>query len=438
MWIYELILSRFYQYIKGDRRYVYYKKLRSNLGLSRNNILNEQNKAICSLVKHAYENTTYYKELFDNYQINPDDIRTKEDLNRLPPLTKQNIKDNINDLKSNDRHGQSLRLVTSGGSTGELGIIYRSKYFEEMSRASWLRNNAMIGWMPTDKTVWFWTSPTEHATFFKMMSIRLGQFINRRIYLNAFEYSADDFPIWYKRIIKFKPKVVFGNPSLIIEFAHFLKTEKLDLPSVKIVVTTTEKLKGRNFIEEVFNCPVYDQYGCSEIIAIGIELDKNEMVFTDDVVLVNANADNQFLLTALYSYGFPLLNYKVGDVGELMAIDRNDKRYPFPKINLKIGRITDKFLSENKTTISTSSLGSYLATLDLGIKEHQIIQSDYKVFKINYVILDNTNLENYFRNMTLGLEEYFGTNLTIVFNKVLSMPIEKSGKRLMFKRTFNL
>ena len=44
-----------------------------------------QNKKLQALVKHAYENVPYYRRLFKRIGLKPDDIKTKEDLIKIPP-----------------------------------------------------------------------------------------------------------------------------------------------------------------------------------------------------------------------------------------------------------------------------------------------------------------------------------------------------------------
>ena len=66
-----------------------------------------------------------------------------------------------------------------------------------------------------------------------------------------------------------------------------------------MVVSSCDKLLERETIAKAFNCNVYDQYGCREIVAIGIETKPTEMVFTDDTTIVNTNENDEFLLTSL-------------------------------------------------------------------------------------------------------------------------------------------
>ena len=51
-----------------------------------------------NLIQHAYNNTIYYKDLFDSNKINPNEIRSIEDLSKIPPLTKELAKENFEDL----------------------------------------------------------------------------------------------------------------------------------------------------------------------------------------------------------------------------------------------------------------------------------------------------------------------------------------------------
>lgn len=434
----EFILNLSYRLFLNDNRFKYYKTLLNNVKLTRTEIISSQNVDIQKLIKHAYNETEYYKELFDSNKINPCDIKTNEDLLLIPPLTKEIIANNIENLKSKDKYGKKLQRVTSGGSTGVQAVVFKSKYFEEVSRASWLRNNALIGWMPGEKSVWIWGSPIEHAAQKKSVMAKLGIFLNRRIILNAYKYSTNDFPQWYETIVKFKPKVIYGYSSIILEFAQFLIANNLLLPSVKLVVSTTEKLNNREIIEKAFRCSVHDQYGCREVIAIAIESKKDEMLLTDDIVLLNTNESNEILLTAVYSFGFPLINYRLGDVGNIVGQPQLDNEFPFPIFNLKIGRITDNFINQDNVKVSSSAFSTYLSTLDLGIREHQFIQNDYKSFTVNFICTSSTDIESYKLKIQKCLEEYFGQKLSIKFQNVLSIEPEKSGKRLMFKRIFLL
>lgn len=438
MKIRDNISSTVYRIYKKDKRYVYYNSFMKNLGLNRSEIVNIQTLLIKKLINHAYYNTDYYRELFDQNNILPSDIETKEDLNKIPELSKELLRNNIEKLKSNDRFGKKLIKITTGGSTGLQTVLFYSKYYQEVSHGAWLRNNSIIDWNPSDKVVWFWGSPIDHVSHKNRILSKLSSYVNRRLVINTVNFSKDDLHKTFIKILKFKPKVIYGYASFILEFSYFLIDNNYEIPSVKIVVTTAEKLNNRNIIKKAFKSKVFDQYGCREIISIGIEVNDGEMLNTDDFVIQNKNFNDEIVLTSLYSYGFPLINYKPGDIGGELPEQKTTTSIPFPIMNLKIGRETENFLKENNIIISASALSTYLSTLDLNIIRHQIIQTNFNNFIVKYVSTKSTNILDYTKKMTRTLELYFNEEIEILFQQVDKINHEDSGKLLMFKRTFNI
>ena len=46
-----------------------------------------QNEKLVKQVKHVYENVKYYRDLMDKKGVTPDDIKSIDDLHKLPFLT---------------------------------------------------------------------------------------------------------------------------------------------------------------------------------------------------------------------------------------------------------------------------------------------------------------------------------------------------------------
>jgi len=51
-----------------------------------------QNRQLRKLIFHSYNYVEYYRELFDKLGLKPDDIKSKNDLHKIPILTKEDIK----------------------------------------------------------------------------------------------------------------------------------------------------------------------------------------------------------------------------------------------------------------------------------------------------------------------------------------------------------
>jgi phenylacetate-CoA ligase len=423
---------------RGDKRYEYFNALKRNLSVSRDEMIHIQNQSLQKLLHHAYSSTAYYRKIFDDLGLRPEDIREAKDLAKLPLLDKSCVKENLDQLKSNDAFSKNLFSVTSGGSTGNQALIFKSPFFEQMSRASTLRNNMVAGWMPTDATVWIWGAPYEHEQVKGSLKARIGIFINKRLLLNAYNYAKADFSAWVNKIQQFKPKIVYGYSTILAEFSKYLVENNVKFDSVKSVVSTTEALTERDVIKEAFGCKVFDQYGCREILSIAIESDEGIMRVSDDTVVLNVADNGEFHVTALYSYGFPLINYRIGDYGSAVSSLTVHDDLPLSCITLKIGRITDNFINSQQRKISSSALSTYIASFKIPLREQQVIQINYTTFTVNYVPAAGFDSERYRGVVSQALVEYFGSDVAIQFNEVDTIPVEKSGKKLMFKRIFDL
>ena len=52
-----------------------------------------QDERLVKTVHHVYKNVPYYKNLMDQKGVTPDDIKSVEDLHKLPFLTKDDLRD---------------------------------------------------------------------------------------------------------------------------------------------------------------------------------------------------------------------------------------------------------------------------------------------------------------------------------------------------------
>ena len=62
--------------------------LKSNLSISPAELREQQRKKLINIVKHAYENVPFYHRKFDKAGIKPTDVRSIEDLSKIPVTIK--------------------------------------------------------------------------------------------------------------------------------------------------------------------------------------------------------------------------------------------------------------------------------------------------------------------------------------------------------------
>jgi phenylacetate-coenzyme A ligase PaaK-like adenylate-forming protein len=68
------------------------RRLRRNVWLSEEELRQIQDLKLKKLIKYAYENVIYYRKLLDSVGTKPEDIKSAEDLPKIPITTKDTIK----------------------------------------------------------------------------------------------------------------------------------------------------------------------------------------------------------------------------------------------------------------------------------------------------------------------------------------------------------
>lgn len=83
-----------------------------------------QNKKLVKQVKHVYDNVKYYRDMMDEKGVSPDDIKSVDDLHKLPFLTKADLRDAYpygllgTDLK------KCVRIQSTSGTTGRRVVAF--------------------------------------------------------------------------------------------------------------------------------------------------------------------------------------------------------------------------------------------------------------------------------------------------------------------------
>ena len=83
-----------------------------------------QEERLALVVSHAYETVPYYRRLMDGLKLKPADITTPDDLPKLPVLTKEVIRANLEDMVSTSVDRKRIRKVFTSGTTGDAVYFY--------------------------------------------------------------------------------------------------------------------------------------------------------------------------------------------------------------------------------------------------------------------------------------------------------------------------
>src|SRR5690349_7630998 len=94
---------------------------------NRDEIIAYQSDRLGLLLRHAYANVPYYRELFDRHGIVPQDIRGLQDLHAIPMTTKTDLRTQPADrVIANTVDPSALVSYTTSGSSGNPFTIRRT------------------------------------------------------------------------------------------------------------------------------------------------------------------------------------------------------------------------------------------------------------------------------------------------------------------------
>ena len=300
-----------------------YKFLQESQWWSREKLEEYQMKQLEKLLKRAYENVPYYKRVFDERGLKPEDLKTKDDLIKLPILTKEIIRNNFNDLLDKNIHKKELfSMKTSGSTVSPLSFFWHRSLTIPINNAFlWTAWNIAgykfnekrleLTWETLDKGLWNY-NPAK-----------------RVMKLSSSILSEDVLHTYVKLIRKCEPKVLKSIPSVLVVLAEFMKKNKISIfPSIKTILCDSEQIFPwqKELIEKVFQCRLFTLYGQKEAVVLATECEVNsqyhifpeygvtEIIGADELPVVNHEDKGRIIGTGFINYAMPFIRYDIGDI----------------------------------------------------------------------------------------------------------------------------
>jgi len=426
------------QYMRGQDVRPYMNMLENNQYKPINEINKIRNKKLSDLIENTYHNSIYYRNIFDAMNLQPKDIRNIKDLQKLPTLSKREILENKDNLM-NQAHNSSLYTRKTGGSTG------MTLHFKKEAKA--LAINEAIMWRcykwynidAGDKQVRFWGVPVTSRLRWKEY---LKDKILNRIRISAFDISESSCLEQYKRIKKFKPAYFYGYTTAIYGFCFFMKKLGIDLNSLnlKAVICTAEKMYPHHLemFNDMFDCPIVDEYGSSETGIIAFQCKKGNMHLMSDHMCIEFLDENdkqvqpgelgRIVITDLVSYAMPLIRYEIGDMGK-PSEKKCSCGVNLPIMEIVEGRKEDFIRTKEGQLVHAAYLCYTLK--DDAVHEFKMYQNDINTLSVQIVKSPtfSTNTESILERK---LRTALGNDIQITFEYLNRIPREKSGKLRYF------
>jgi len=377
----------------GDPRFnSTYKKLVKNQWKSYPELKADQDSQLRTMIEYAYTNVPYYHRVFRELNIKPDDIKGISDLERLPILTKEIIKQNWDEFIPLNINKTRYYSQATGGSTGT-PLKYRLDKFDRfLGGALMYRGWGYGGYKLGDKMV-----------FLAGLSLNVGtkaHEISRNIKkLSSYDMGEEDMRSYVKIINLLNPRFIRGQAYSIYFFSKWIKDNDLSIQNPLSVFTTAEMLYPhmREMIEDVFNCKVYDGYGlndggisayeCPEHSGLHIDTERSVMeVVNQDGHQMN-DGEGQILATSLHNYAMPFIRYDTGDLGHIISENCNCGR-GYRLLKRVTGRQLEMLMTPEGKYIHGFFFNHILKEIN-GVKEFQVLQKTLNKIVIKIVPEDD-------------------------------------------------
>ena len=131
---------------EGSVRLQTLRRLRKTQFHTPEQILAEQNRRLQVMVQHAVDTCPFYGRRFADAGIDPAAVKSIDDLQGLPLLTKADIRGELDGILSTKYAREDLVPAKTGGSTGGSLQVYCDRRGIEMRNAAALRSDEWSGW----------------------------------------------------------------------------------------------------------------------------------------------------------------------------------------------------------------------------------------------------------------------------------------------------
>jgi len=363
-----------------------------------------QEELLRKLLRHAFFNVPYYRRILDGLGGLEylESHKPTVVLRKMPLLTKDIIRENFNDLKSNDLSGRRWYYNSSGGSTGEpIKLIQDQDCLISSSALKMLFDN-WTGYSVGMPKIVLWGS--ERDLFGGRIPIknRVGRCLRNERWLNSFRMTECDMRDYVQIINNFRPVQILAYVEAIYQIARFIEQEGLDVYSPKAIMTSAGTLypQMREVIEEVFQAPVFNRYGSREVSDIACECEAHKglhvsplthyvEIITKDGTPAALGEVGEVIVTWLVNYAMPLIRYRIGDLARWESAECSCNRH-WPLLKEVTGRVTDAFLRADGGVVMPEYFIHMLGVVVNApwIRKFQVVQEKYDLIRLLVVPSD--------------------------------------------------
>lgn len=292
----------------------------------REKIVALQNERLAATVRRVYENVPFYRSKMEQAGVTPDDIRTIDDLRKLPFSYKQDLRDTYPYGLFAVPMKDVVRLHASSGTTGKQIVVGYTRNDLDVWDECVARALTAAGC--TDEDI-------VHVSYgYGLFTGGLGADGGaKRIGATTIPVSSGNTQRQVTILKDFGSTILCCTPSYALHIAEVLYASGYTKDDIKLKAGVfgaepwTNEMRRK--IEEMLGLTAYDIYGLTEIIGPGVAFECKEqtgMHVNEDHFIVEVidpdtgevlpeGTQGELVFTCITKEAFPILRYRTRDIG---------------------------------------------------------------------------------------------------------------------------
>jgi phenylacetate-CoA ligase len=407
----------------------------------------KQRQLLQQQLQRCYDYVPHYRRVFEQIKFDHSNRYQLSELQRLPTLSKEQIRQNYRDFISVKYNMERCKHSYSSGSTGEPFATY----FDDLS---WYRKKFLLklrarfacGMSLGDRVAILECVTEEKAR----QSNTLSWIRDPALKIRVFSLFGDSDQL-LAQLREFQPNNIYGYPSHLMTLGTAIANGQQPIARLERIFTASEYLKpgARQFIEQQFGVPIFDHYGSTEFKEIawqcpagsansGYHINNNDVIC--EIVDSDGNpaplgASGEIVITDLRNKAMPLLRYRMNDHGR-MSWEECACGYSGPGLRPLGGRSSDYIILPSLEQVSPYLITTNIEHID-GLIQYQVDQHSATAV-VARTVWESPPGAAQLASVQQIIAGVLGDSMRVEVEVCAAISVEENGKLKVVKRSVEL
>ena len=321
---------------------------------SREQIRQWQDERLVKQVKHVYDNVPYYRKMMEEKGLTPEDIKSVDDLHKLPFLTKDDLREAYPNGLVGVPMNECVRIHSTSGTTGRRVVAYYTQHDVDLWEDCCARAIVAVGGTKEDVC----QVAYGYGLFTGGAGLHGG---SHKVGCLTLPMSSGNTERQIQFMQDLGATILCATPSYAAYLGESLKEQGFtpDTIPLKAGIFGAEPWTNemRQNIEKTLGIKAYDIYGLTEISGPGVSFEcqaQNGMHINEDhfiAEIINPETGEvlpegekgELVFTCLDKEAFPMLRYRTRDIC-VLSREKCECGRTFIKMRKPMGRSDDMLI----------------------------------------------------------------------------------------------